>query len=74
MIVNGNKKLQKAKYEYKVELINNTHENLTIQKETYKKLVMLYQDESSWVGYISMCWTEPNQRKKMNIIKWFNIL
>jgi hypothetical protein len=32
MVVNGGKKMNKGKCDYKVELINNTHDNLAIKK------------------------------------------
>lgn len=74
MVVNGGKKLTKGKYDYKVELVNNTHENLGIKKETLKKLCILYRDPESYVGYVQMCWEEPNTRTKANLEKWLRIL
>lgn len=32
MIINGGKKMIKGRSDYKVELINNTHDNLSIKK------------------------------------------
>ncbi len=56
MVINGGKKVTKGKYDYKVELVNNTHDNLAVKKETFKKLCLLYRDPESYVGYVQMCW------------------
>jgi hypothetical protein len=74
MVINAGKPVMKGKYDYKVELVNNTHDNLTVKKETLKKLLLLYRDPESWVGYLQMCWEEPNARTKGKLEKWLSIL
>lgn len=56
MVVTGGKKMNKGKYDYKVELMNNTHDNLGIKKETLKKMCILYRDPESYLSFIQMCW------------------
>ena len=74
MVINAGKKVLKGRYDYRVELVNNTHENLMGKKEMLKKLCLLYRGPESWVGYVQMCWEEPNARTRGNIEKWLNIL
>lgn len=37
-------------------------------------MALLYRQPESIVGYVGLCWEQPNARSKENIQKWLKIL